>query len=103
MIYCFDIDGTICSKVKNADYPSALPLQSRIVHVNKLYAEGHTIIFFTARGSTTGIDWRHLTESQLSSWGVNYHQLILGKPEADIYVDDRGIKDTSYFEDDYCE
>lgn len=96
MIYCFDIDGTICSKVTNAHYEQAQPILLRIVHINNLYELGNTIIFFTARGSTTGIDWAELTAHQLTSWGVKYHKLLLGKPEADIYIDDRGISDIAY-------
>ena len=46
-------------------------------------------LFYTARGSTTGIDWKEQTISQLKSWGVKYHELYLGKPTADVYVDDK--------------
>ena len=53
--YCFDIDGTICTNT-DGDYASAKPFESRINHINALYNAGHTISFFTARGSTTGID-----------------------------------------------
>ena len=41
--------------------------------------------------------FRELTELQLLQWGCKYHQLILGKPSADIYIDDRAIKDTDFF------
>ena len=64
-IYCFDIDGTIFS-TKGSDYPNSLPIQHRIDKVNELYKQGHEITLFTARGTTTGIDWRELTESQLN-------------------------------------
>ena len=37
----------------------------------------------------TGIDWREVTEKQLSDWGLSYHELHFGKPNADYYVDDR--------------
>jgi len=69
----------------------------RIKLINDLYNQGHEIKFFTARGTTTGIDWRGLTESQLTSWGVQYHTLILGKPHADIYIDDKGKHDRDFF------
>ena len=58
--------------------------------VNKLFDEGNEIIIFTARGSTTNIDWTKQTEKQLSEWNVKYHKLLLGKPYADIYIDDKG-------------
>jgi carbamoyl-phosphate synthase large subunit len=95
-IYCFDIDGTIFS-TKGSDYPNSLPIQHRIDKVNELYKQGHEITLFTARGTTTGIDWRELTESQLKQFGVCYHRLILGKPHADLYVDDKGANDKVFF------
>ena len=88
MTYCFDIDGTLCTNTNGA-YETAEPYQGRIAHLNRLFDAGHTVKLFTARGSTTGIDWRGLTERQMADWGVRYHELILGKPEADVYIDDR--------------
>lgn len=93
--YCVDIDGTICTNT-DGDYALAKPFESRIHHVNALYDAGHTISFFTARGSTTGIDWRALTEEQLSKWGVRYHTLIMGKPHADLFIDDKAIRADDY-------
>lgn len=90
MIYCFDLDGTICSDTKG-DYPSALPDGEMIRKVNKLYELGHTVKIFTARGGTTGKDWRELTEQQLARWHVKYHELVMGKPAADYYIDDKAV------------
>ena len=90
MIYCFDIDGTLCTKTEGA-YDCAEPFFDRIEIVNQLFLQGHTIKLFTARGSTTGIDWRAVTERQMQGWGVMYHELILGKPEADIFIDDKAF------------
>jgi len=87
-----DIDGTICSQEK--DYRDAKPFKDRINHINDLYGAGNTIVFFTARGYETGIDWEYITKRQLKDWGVKYDQLIMGKPSADIYIDDRSVKDT---------
>jgi D-sedoheptulose 7-phosphate isomerase len=88
--YCVDLDGTLCTNTFG-EYEQAQPLQNAITSVNALYSEGHKIKIFTARGSGSGKDWREITEKQLSLWGVNFHELILGKPEADFYIDDRGI------------
>ena len=90
MIYCFDIDGTICSNT-DGEYEAGEPNHEMIAEVNRLYSEGHTIVMHTARGSTTGLDWRDLTARQLDDWGVRYHALHMGKPMADIYVDDKAI------------
>ena len=90
MIYCFDIDGTICTNT-NGDYPNAIPYPNIIKKVNELYDQGNEIILNTARGATTGIDWRKETEVQMKAWGVKYHKLIIGKPGADIYIDDKAV------------
>ena len=96
MIYCFDIDGTICT-FTDGDYESAVPYSDRIQQINKLYSDGNTIKLFTARGTTTKIDWRDFTLKQLKSWGLNYHELILGKPHADYFIDDKGIHSDDFF------
>jgi hypothetical protein len=96
--YCFDLDGTLCTNTEG-DYEKALPLGSRISRVNRLFEEGNEITIFTARGSETGIDWYELTETQLKSWGLKYSRLILGKPFAHQYIDDRAISDTDFFKD----
>ena len=98
MNYCFDIDGTICTNT-NGDYEKAEPLTDRINIVNNLYLEGHKIIMFTARGSTTNIDWTTLTKLQLKDWGVMYNKLIFGKPDADIFIDDKAMSDKLFFEE----
>ena len=90
MTYCFDIDGTLCSNTEGA-YEKAEPWPHAIAKVNALHGAGHRVILFTARGSTTGIDWRALTEKQMKEWGVRYHELFLGKPTADVYVDDKAV------------
>ena len=88
MIYCFDIDGTLCTK-DNKDYNYAKPYEDRIAIVNKLYEEGNKIILFTARGAATGLDWKELTKKQLNEWNVNFHELRFDKPPADVFIDDR--------------
>tara|TARA_B100001093_G_scaffold519839_1_gene610843 strand:+ start:2373 stop:2672 length:300 start_codon:yes stop_codon:yes gene_type:complete len=97
MIYCFDIDGTICTQVDDGEYKNAEPIKNRIKKINKLYDEGNKIIFLTARGFVTKINWYELTASQLEKWGVQYHELYLTKPHADIYIDDKGLKDSEFF------
>ena len=104
MIYVFDIDGTICTSVES-DYKNAEPMYDRIEIINKLYEEGHRIIFCTARGmgrSQNSIAYaraafRALTEDQLAKWGAKYHELFLGKPAGDIYIDDKGMRDLDFF------
>lgn len=92
---CFDIDGTICTNTEGA-YESAQPFMDVVAEINRFYDEGYKIILNTARGSTTGIDWREVTEGQMKAWGVKYHELYLGKPTADIYIDDKTINAHSW-------
>ena len=46
---------------------------------------------FTARGSTTKKDWYEFTLNQITEWGLKFHELITGKPEADLFIDDKAI------------
>ena len=107
MTYCFDIDNTICiTEGFGPDcYKDSEPDVDRISLVNDLYDEGHTIFFLTARGmgrTNNNQQEAHkelytYTKNQLDSWNVKYHQLFLGKPCADLFVDDRGCLDTDFF------
>lgn len=84
-----DVDNTICSQEEN--YADAKPYPERIIKYNRLYEGGHHITYWTARGTTTGIDWRELTESQLEKWGVKYHELKFDKPDYDLWIDDKAL------------
>lgn len=95
MTVCFDIDGTLCSNTEGR-YHEARPFPEVIAEVARMHRDGHRVILYTARGSTTGIDWRELTVRQLKEWGVPYDELVLGKPTADVYVDDRAINTTDW-------
>jgi len=88
--FCFDLDGTLCTNTWG-EYEQARPFPWAIERVNALARAGHRILIFTARGGTTGIDWRERTEAQLQAWGVHYDELVFGKPTADVYVDDRTV------------
>ena len=92
MKYCFDLDETICLTPKNRNYSEAVPYYKVIKKINELYNEGHEITIFTARGSTSKINYTDLNKSQLKTWNVQYHHLIdKGKPSYDLFVDDKAI------------
>lgn len=103
MKYVIDIDGVICNELGTVS--ERLPYASRISLLNKLYDEGNTIVIFTSRGMNSTNDdpvasdlkYRDLTEKQLSDWGVKYHKLFFGKPNADVYVDNHNAIDTDFF------
>ena len=107
MKYVVDIDDTICKPGAGNDdrYTGATPKLDRITQINKLYDEGNIIIYFTARGmgrhknnaDLAKRDFYKFTQLQLSSWGCKYHELHLGKPNADLYIDDKGIHCNDFF------
>ena len=97
MIYCFDIDGTICTPVENSRYELAEPFSKMVYKINELYDRGHTIKVMTARGCVSGKDWSDFTKEQLANWGLKYHELIMNKkPHAHVFVDDKAINVSAF-------
>ena len=90
MKYAFDIDNTLVAS-NGSDYENSKPIQHRIDSVNRLHEEGHIIILFTARGSASGKDYTEFTKAQMERFGVKYHTLITGKPDADFFIDDKAM------------
>lgn len=82
-----DIDGTICTEERQFSRPLAKPLPDAIKSINQLYEHGHTIILYTAR---TWAEWE-VTNHWLKEQGVQFHQLFMGKPVGDVWIDDRAI------------
>lgn len=97
MVIYVDIDETICHYPTLRKYELAEPIKDRILHINKLYKNGHTVVYWTARGSTTNIDWSTLTKAQLRKWGALHHKLKLGKPYYDLFIDDKAFNSDFYF------
>jgi phosphatidate phosphatase PAH1 len=102
--FVFDVDGTICTAT-DGNYSEAKPFINRIQQINKLYDEGNTIVFLTARGMGSSSNncqearskWEDLTRNQLKLWGVKFHELFMCKPAGDCYIDDKGINDQDFF------
>lgn len=90
-IIYIDIDNTICLTPENLDYSKAKPIEENIIKANKLYDEGNIIVYWTARGTVTGISWRQITEKQFKDWNVKFHEIKFGKPNFDLLIDDRAI------------
>lgn len=101
---CFDIDGCICLQ-RDGDYENAAPNQKAIDLVNRFFDRGYKIVLFTSRfmrrtdGNRTEVYSRgyDFTKKQLQNWGVRYHELFMGKPYADVVVDDRA----AFFRNDW--
>ena len=102
MIIYVDIDETICehpngSAGKSKDYNQAVPIRENISKINSLYNEGHEIIYWTARGSKTGLDWEELTKQQLEEWGALNNGIFVGKPYYDLFICDKAINSREFF------
>jgi uncharacterized HAD superfamily protein len=106
MIICIDIDGPIAKGRKgnqfdegiysdkaNWAYENCEIVPEAVESINELYKD-HKIILYSARWHA---DYEK-TVKWLEKYGVKYHQLILGKPLADRYIDDRGLTYTNWKE-----
>ena len=87
-----DIDETICETPLPRNYNNAKPIKENIDKINKLYDNGDTIVYWTARGSRTQINWYDLTKSQLIKWGAKHHELVVTKPYYDLFIDDKTLR-----------
>lgn len=97
-VICFDLDNVLC-ETKESDYKNSKPIENAIKVVNKLFINGYYIKIFTSR--FMGRNNQNVkkakkqgflfTKKQLKKWGVLYHELILGKPSYDLFIDDKNI------------
>ena len=87
-----DIDGTICTEEKTFSRSMAKPIIGAKNTLDKLKAEGHTLILYSARS------WNEyeMTIKWLNDNKIPYDQVILGKPIGDYWIDDRAIKFTTW-------
>jgi hypothetical protein len=90
-----DLDGTICSEEKTFSRSLAKPKAHAVESVNALYEAGHTIIIYSAR---TWVEYE-MTVDWLQKSGIKYHQLFMGKPIGDVWIDDRALQ----FKDNWVE
>ena len=110
-IIAVDIDNTIAhcpgdydpnkdyGAYTTPDYTLCTPIPERIAKINKLFDEGNYILYWTARGTVTGINHWELTNKQLLDWGCKFHKLIVQKPCFDLFIDDRNINSEEFFKD----
>tara|TARA_R110000787_G_scaffold140454_1_gene254003 strand:+ start:84 stop:389 length:306 start_codon:yes stop_codon:yes gene_type:complete len=97
MIIYVDIDETICVSPEDRNYSMAIPITENIKKINKLYDEKNTIVYWTARGTVSGIDWSGVTKDQFIEWGVKHHNIKFGKPNYDLFIDDKNINSETFF------
>ena len=87
-----DVDETICFYSGERRYDLAEPNQENIAKINRLHDEGWIVVYWTARGSRTGLDYHDFTVEQLGSWGCRFHEVRCGaghKPDFDLLIDDK--------------
>lgn len=99
MIIYVDIDETICVSPENRDYSKAQPIEENIKKINRLYDDGNVIIYWTARGTLSGIDWTEITKKQFLDWNVKYSELRFNKPFYDLFIDDKTINNIRNLEE----
>ena len=106
-----DIDHTICIPNDNETdtfekYGKAKPIQEMIDTILKAKKGGYRIVLFTARRMATHHgdinkvieDVGDLTKQWLRDHGVQYDELVFGKPNAVYYVDDKAMLPQQFME-----
>lgn len=84
-----DVDNTVF-KTNGNDYVNSVPIPENITKINKLYDEGNTIIYWTARGKSRGLNFFMLTLDQLVKAGCKFHSLDAEhKPRYDLLICDK--------------
>lgn len=96
-----DLDGTICPiRRSHEQYEELLPLPGALEKIRELKASGHYIIIQTARNMATqqgnlGKVMKNIgkvTLEWLEKHGIPYDEIYFGKPNAEIYIDDRSLR-----------
>jgi len=87
MRICIDIDGVIAEGENWPHYSACIPVRDAVVSIQKLLDQGHYIILHTARFEED----RAVTRQWLRAQEILYDQLIMDKPFADVYIDDKGL------------
>ena len=100
----FDLDGTICYlNPDNKDYRNCIPYPQAIQTINDLRKKGIRVILQTARHmrSKSANEGEILADlgylyNWLDKWNLTFDEIRLGKPHADIFIDDKGYRHTSW-------
>jgi capsule biosynthesis phosphatase len=101
MKICIDIDGVVCElRRPDQTYADLSPLPGAVEKINALKQAGHYLILCTARHMATCnsnlglvmarqgktlLDW-------LATHNIPYDEIWFGKPHADVYLDDNGVR-----------
>lgn len=87
-----DLDGVICTEEAFFDRPLAEPIEGARQALHQLRAAGHTVVIYTARA------WGEYRVARrwLEEHGFEYDGLHMGKPVANVWIDDRAIRFTNW-------
>jgi len=100
-----DLDGTICPiKRPGENYSDLKPMPGAKEKIHELRSQGHYIIIQTARNMATcesnlGKVMKNIgkiTLEWLEFWQIEYDEIYFGKPNAEIYIDDRAYRFTDW-------
>lgn len=89
-----DLDGVLCTEELFHDRPLATPIAGAQAALRKLRAAGYVVVIYTAR---TWGEYR-ITRKWLDDHGFQYDGLHMGKPVADLWIDDRALRFTDWDE-----
>lgn len=101
MRIAIDLDGTICPiKQHSESYSDLQPLHGAKEIIHDLRSDGHYIIIQTARNMATcesnlGRVMKNvgkITLEWLDKWEIEYDEIYFGKPNAEVYLDDRALR-----------
>jgi capsule biosynthesis phosphatase len=101
MRIAIDLDGVIAElKTSSESYADVKPVPGAVERLRELRAAGHYIIINSARNMATceanlGRVMRNVgkvTLEWLEHHGVEYDEIYFGKPNAELYIDDRAVR-----------
>ena len=81
------MDGVIC-EIDSSHYINRSPIIETINLMKELKRAGHIVIIHTGRH----IDKLIETKKWLKEYKVEYDHIQFGKPVADVYIDDKGMR-----------
>lgn len=92
-VVCVDLDGVIADgHDRPGRYHLAKLVPGALAALKRFRDEGWRVVIYTARREAD----RAVTERWLQVKVVPYDELVLGKPLASVYIDDRAVRFTGW-------